>query len=112
MTQAASLTDPRQGETLLPAALDEVHRCPARADYIEVCFTTPEGPVKWCFPEPPRQAAHAARPLALCVGRYGLQVREVGEDGLGLALDNDSALAMILAGAEVYVARRLVTASR
>ncbi|MFC5752235.1 hypothetical protein [Actinomadura rugatobispora] len=112
MAQTASLSGPRPGETFLPATLDSVHRCPARADYIELCFTTPEGPMKWCFPEPPRQAARSTGPLALTIGPYGIQVREVGENGLGLALENASALSMILAGAEVYIARKLVTANR
>ncbi|XVQ14765.1 hypothetical protein ACQP1W_20185 [Spirillospora sp. CA-255316] len=113
MAHTASLSGPHPGETFLPATLEAVHRCPARADYIEVCFTTPEGPMKWCFPDPPRQTAHATGPLALSIGPYGIQVREVGEDGgLGLALENSSALSMILAGAEVYIARRLVIAGQ
>lgn len=110
MTQVSCLADPRLGEPFLPASLEVVRRCPARSEYIELCFTTPEGSWKWCFPEPPRRRKPPAGPLALTVGLYGAQAHVIGEDGLGPALPSSSALPMILAGADVYVARKLVSA--
>ena len=100
------------GEPFLPATLDAVRRCPARPEYTELCFSTPEGPWNWCFPEPPRRRARRDGAVALTLGPYGVQARLVCEDGFGPALDGAAALPMILAGATVVVARRLVTAGR
>lgn len=110
MTEASSPPGPRPDETLVPATLDRVHPCPARSDYIEVCFATPEGPFKWCFPEPPQCAAEPGGPLALVLGRYGVQAHELRGGALGPALPGSAALPMILAGVQVRVARRLVSA--
>src|SRR5438132_10586792 len=85
-------------EQLLPATLLGVCRCPARAGYVELRFTTAEGSWNWCFPKPSRRRRHASGPLALTVGPYGAQARVVRDGGLGHALPGSAALAMILAG--------------
>ena len=99
-------------DPLLPATLDGVRRCPARSEYIELCFTTPEGAWNWCFPEPSRRRRRRGGPIALTVGPYSVLARLVRDDGLGSALDSAAALPMILAGADVVIARSLVTAGR
>jgi hypothetical protein len=109
MVQGPGFTGPSLEDPFLPARLEHVRRCPARSEYIELCFTTPEGSWKWCFPKPSRRRKQPAGPLALRMGPYGVQVRRVRDNGLGHALQTSSALPMILAGADVYVARRLVT---
>jgi hypothetical protein len=103
----AGLPDP-----FLPATLERVRRCPARPEYMELCFTTPEGSWNWCFPEPVRQRKRAACRIALTVGPYSVLARPVRDDGFGPALNAAAALPMILAGADVVVARSLVTAGR
>jgi hypothetical protein len=110
MVLTSCVAGPPVEESFLPATLERARRCPARPEYIELCFLTPEGPWTWCFPAPLRRRKRAAVPLALTVGAYGVQARPVGDDGLGPALPSSSALPMILAGADIYVARRLVTA--
>jgi hypothetical protein len=104
--------EPSSGEEFLPATLEGVRRCPARPEYIELCFTTGEGAWNWCFPPPARELKRPAEPVALVLGPYGVLARRIADDGLGLALDHSVALPMILAGADVVVARRLVTAGR
>jgi hypothetical protein len=99
-------------QTFLPATLEHVRRCPARAEYIELCFTTPEGSWNWCFPEPERVRKRSASPIALTLGPYGIVARKVIDTRLGTVVDTAAAVPMILAGAEVVVARRLVTATR
>jgi hypothetical protein len=95
----------------LPATLDVVRRCPARSEYLELCFTTPEGSLKWCFPEPSRRRKQPPGTLALMLGRFGVQAHRIRDGGeLGPALLSSTALPMILAGAEVRVARELVSA--
>ena len=111
MTLAPCFADRRLEEPFLPATLEGVRRCPARSGYVELCFTTPEGPWQWCFPEPPRRRRRPAGPLALTMGPYGAQAHLVRDAGLGPALPSSSALPMILAGADVRVARRLVSAA-
>jgi hypothetical protein len=111
MTQAPCSADPRLEEPFLRATLEGVRPCPARPGYLELYFRTPEGPWQWCFPEPPRRRRR--RPvgsLALTVGPYGVQAHLVRDAGLGPALPSSSALPMILAEADVRVARRLVSA--
>ena len=108
MTAASSLPGPRSDEVFVPATLERVHPCPARSDYVEVCFTTPDGPFKWCFPEPPHSPAEPGGPLALTLGRFGVQAHELAGGVLGPALPGSAALPMILAGADVHVARRLI----
>ncbi|MGI8329408.1 hypothetical protein ACRYCC_05540 [Actinomadura scrupuli] len=112
MDQASRLLVPRSEEPLLPATLELVRRCPARPDYIELCFTTSEGRLEWCFPEPARRRRKAAGPLALTLGPYGVQAHRLHDGALGHALQSSSALPMILAGADVQVARRLVCSGR
>ncbi len=94
----------------LPATLESVRRCPARPEYLELCFRTPEGTWNWCFPKPARQRKRSPSPIALTLGPYGVLARQVLSSGFGTALDGSAALPMILAGADVIVARRLVTA--
>ncbi len=54
----------------------------------------------------------AAR-VALTLGPYGVLARRVGADGeFGTAIEASVAMPMILAGADVVVARYLVTAGR
>ena len=101
--------DRRAEDGLLPATLEGVCRCPARSGYIELRFATPEGSWNWCFPKPPRRRKDPAGPLALTVGPYGAQARPVRDGGLGHALPGSAALSMILAGADVYVARGLIS---
>ena len=109
MALASCVADPRVEESFLPATLERIHRCPARPEYVELCFATPEGPWTWCFPAPSRRRKRAAIPLALTVGAYGVQARPVRGGCLGPALPGSSALPVILAGADVYIARRLVS---
>jgi hypothetical protein len=96
-------------ESFLAATLDLVRRCPARSEYVELCFTTPEGSWNWCFPEPSRCPRPTTGPLALTVGPYGVQARLVHDAELGPALLSSSALQMILAGADVRIARSLIS---
>jgi hypothetical protein len=103
---------PSSAEEFLSATLEGVRRCPARPEYIELCFTTGEGAWNWCFPPPVRQLKRPTEPVALVLGPYGVLARRVAGNGLGPALDSSVALPMILAGADVVVARRLVTAGR
>jgi hypothetical protein len=101
------------GEALLPATLDGVFRCPAHEDYLELRFSTPEGPWNWCFPKPARRRHRTSSKVALTLGPYGVIARRLNDDGqYGDALDAAVALPMILAGAEVVVLRRLVTSGR
>jgi hypothetical protein len=108
MVQASCFIGPSLEEPFLPATLELVRRCPARSEYIELCFTTPEGSWKWCFPQPPRRRRKPAGAVALTMGPYDVQAHLVRDGGLGPALQISSALPMILAGADVYVARGLV----
>lgn len=117
MAVTSSFPDPCAGkpssdEEFLPATLEGIRRCPARPEYIELCFTTGDGAWNWCFPPPARQLKRPAEPVALVLGPYGVLARRVGDNGFGPALDGSEALPMILAGADVIVARRLVTAGR
>jgi hypothetical protein len=108
--QAFCSADPRAETSFLRAALERVRRCPARPEYVELCFATPEGSWTWCFPAPSRRRRQHATSLALTVGPYGVQARPVRDDGVGAVLPSSSALSMILAGADVLVERRLVSA--
>ena len=104
--------EPSPAEEFLPATLESVRGCPARTGYLELCFRTPEGAWNWCFEEPASRRKRPADPIALTLGPYGVLARRVLDDGFGTALDGSAALPMILAGAEVIVARRLVIAGR
>lgn len=110
MSLASCVAGPSVEESFLPATLECTRRCAARPEYIELCFVTPEGPWTWCFPAQSRCRKQSAVPLALTVGAYGVQARPVRDGCLGPALPSSSALPMILAGADVYVAGRLVSA--
>jgi hypothetical protein len=108
MALASCSTGPRAEEPFLPATLRRVRRCPARSGYVELCFTTAEGSWNWCFPKPSRRGKVPAGPVVLTVGPYGAQARLVRDGSLGPALTGSSALSMILAGGDVYMARGLV----
>ena len=98
----------RPAGAFAPATLASARPCPARPEYVELRFTTPEGPWTWCFPRPRRQRRRPAAAIALTMGACGVQARRIRADGLGPALPGSSALPMILAGADVYVARTLL----
>ncbi len=100
--------DARAEEAFLPATLEAVRPCAARPEYVELCFSTPEGAWNWCFPRPPRRRRRPGGPIALRPGPYGVHAYRLGEDGPGDALEISAALPMIRAGADVYVARGLV----
>ena len=110
MTQAPSIADRRLEQAFLPATLGGVRRCPARSGYVELCFSTPDGPWQWCFPAPPRRRRRRAGSLALTMGPYGVQAHLVRDARLGPALPSSSALPMIMAGSDIRVARSLVSA--
>jgi hypothetical protein len=109
----ACADEPSFDEELLPATLESVRRCPARRGYIELHFSTREGPWSWCFPKPARRLKRRRSPIALTLGPYGVLARPViGGREFGTALDACVALPTILADGDVVVARRLVTAGR
>jgi hypothetical protein len=94
--------------SFLPATLDRVRRCPARHEYIELHFSTPEGSWTWCFPEPPQHRGRATSgPIALVLGAYGPQAHRCRNGHVGTAMPSGKALPMILNGAEVVVDRTL-----
>jgi hypothetical protein len=99
-------------DPFVAAKLEGLRRCPARPEYVELHFSTAEGPWHWCFPEPPRRRRRPDGPIALTVGPYSVLARPVLDDGLGAALDPATMLSMILDGADVVVARGLVSAGR
>jgi hypothetical protein len=70
------------------AELDRVRPCPARSDYLELCFSTADGPVSWCFPKPAarRRRARKNGPVILRVGPYGLQPHLIRDGELTSAL--------------------------
>lgn len=110
MTKLPCFTGSRLADgPFLPATLESVRRCPARSDFIELCFATDEGGWTWCFRDPAeRGEGSSGGALALTVGPYGAQARSVENGGLGLALPTSEALPMILGGSQTYVARKLV----
>lgn len=106
--QVTCFADARAEEAFLPARLELVRPCAARPEYVELCFTTPEGAFNWCFRRPPRRRKRPGGPIALRSGPYGVHAYLLDEDGLGPALEISAALPVITAGADVYVARGLV----
>jgi hypothetical protein len=110
MKEALGCADLDAETSFLPAVLERVRRCPARPEYVELCFATSGGSFTWCFPARPRRRRQPAAALALTVGPYGVQARPVRDGRLEPALPGSSALPMIIAGADVSVARRLVSA--
>lgn len=99
-----------QDGSLIPATFQSVHRCPARSDYIELCFETDESPWAWCLPEPSEHAEYdgGCDAVAITVGPYGAQARCVDGDRLGFALPGSEAVPLILNGIRTLVARKLV----
>ncbi|GAB1812510.1 hypothetical protein [Mycobacterium sp. MUNTM1] len=110
MTRLQCFTGSRfEDASFLPATLESVRRCPARSDFIELCFATDEGGWTWCFRDPAERGEGSSDgTLALTVGPYGAQARNVEEGGLGPALPTSEALPIILGGSRVYLARQLV----
>jgi hypothetical protein len=110
MKEALCFTGSRMvDESFVPATLESVRRCPARSDFIELCFATDEGAWTWCFRDPPEgNGCGSVGALALAVGPYGPQARSVDDDGIGVALPTSEALPMILGDSPTFVARRLV----
>jgi hypothetical protein len=100
--------DARAEEAFLPATLEAVRPCAARPEYVELCFSTAEGAWNWCFRRPPRRRKRPGGPIALRSGPYGVHAYLLGEVEPGEALEISSALPMITAGSDVYVARDLV----
>jgi hypothetical protein len=96
--------------SLIPATLEAVHRCPARSDYIELCFETDEGGWTWCLPDPIEQSQcdTSCSTLAVTVGPYGARARCVDGGRLGFTLSAAEAVPLIVGGARTYVARKLV----
>jgi hypothetical protein len=100
-------------EELLPVTLEGVRRCPTPGRSTSNCASVRrKARVSWCFPRHARRREGAASPIALTLGPYGVLARRVLGRGFGAALDDSAALPMILAGAEVVIAGRLVTAGR
>ena len=110
MAMPSSCTRPSEDESLLPATLESVRPCPARPGFIELGFATPEGAWTWCFPNHADRRRRPAGPIALTIGPYGVQARQMHSGSLGFTLQSSSALPLIRAGADVYVARALVSA--
>jgi hypothetical protein len=106
------VADPGPDDPFVPATLEGLRRCPARPEFVELHFTTPDGPWHWCFPEPPQRRGRPGGLIALTVGPYSVLARPVLEDGLGPALHPSTMLSVILGGADVVVARSLVSAGR
>ncbi|OMC36730.1 hypothetical protein A5740_00190 [Mycobacterium sp. GA-1841] len=96
--------------TWVPAALQCVRRCPARSDYIELCFDTPEGSWTWCFRDPcvSGEPESSGGTLAVTPGPYGTRARCVNDGELGFALPIAEALPMILGGSQTFLARKLI----
>ncbi|NKY53084.1 hypothetical protein [Nocardia vermiculata] len=101
-------------ELFVRATVESSGRCPARADYIEICFATTEGRWKWCFPEPdPADALdEPITALAFTLDQYGAQAHPIVDGTIGPAILSASALPMVLAGTPVHIARRLVLLCR
>lgn len=109
MKQAMCVGGPGiRDESFRPATIAAVRPCPARSDYLELCFETDEGPWTWCFPEPTERHELADGVLALKLGTYAVQAHYVRNGELGLAMPTSEALGMILGGSRIYIARRLV----
>ncbi|MCP3810898.1 hypothetical protein NLX62_00850 [Mycobacteriaceae bacterium Msp059] len=97
-------------ESLIPVTLQCVRRCPARSDYIELCFDTAQGPWTWCFRDPcvADECESGGGTLAVMPGPYGARARCVNDGELGFALPISEALPMILGGSQTFVARKLI----
>ncbi|BDE00662.1 hypothetical protein MFTT_47550 [Mycolicibacterium fortuitum subsp. fortuitum] len=111
MTKSPCCSDAQlKGGSLMPVTLQCVRRCPARADYIELCFESDEGPWTWCFPDPcvSDERVCDGGPLAVTPGPYGARARRVNDGELGFALPIAEALPMILGGSQTFVARKLI----
>jgi hypothetical protein len=125
MTEVSRMGAPVDDGAFVRATSVEVGVCPARADFVELRFTTEVGSWNWCFPDP---GACEARPadadadadadgdgdgdadgaLALIFGRYGVQAHEVANGVIGPALPSSEALPRILGGCRPLVSRDLV----
>lgn len=101
-------------ELFVRATIESVGPCPARADYIEICFTTTEGRWKWCFPEPdPADTLEEpTTELAFTLDNYGAQAHPIVDGRIQPAILSAAALPMVVAGTAVHIARRLVLMCR
>lgn len=98
-------------DTLIPTTLKVVRRCPARSDYVELCFTSEAGAWTWCVPEPVEESVehHSGDvDLAMITGPYGAQARCLVDGELGFALPSSQAMALIVGECRTYVTRKLV----
>lgn len=98
-------------EMFVQATLAEVARCPARADFVELRFTTEVGSWNWCFPDPgsrDERSDVADGGLVLILGRYGTQAHEVVDGVIGPALPSSEALPRMLGGCHLLVSRKLI----
>lgn len=102
------------GESFVRATVESAGPCPARADYIEICFSTTEGRWKWCFPEPdPADCpAEPTTDLAFTLDNYGAQAHPIVGGRIQPAILSAAALPMVLAGTPVHISRRLVVMCR
>ncbi|MFI7190246.1 hypothetical protein [Nocardia nova] len=105
-------TKPEKG-SYVRATLTDVFRCPARSDFIELCFATEAGRWKWCFPDPGERKKQAGNDtMVLVVGPYGTQAHLVVDGGIGPALPSSEAMPLILGGCRAFVSRKLVEGER
>lgn len=95
-------------ETFTKAMLHTVQHCPARSNYIELCFVTDDGPWRWCVPQPPKELDHQVDRLAVTLGCYGAQAHLIKGDSLGWAIPSSEAVPAILKGIDLFVERRLI----
>ena len=94
-------------ETYLPATLVAVRRCPARDDYLEMCFDADGKDWRWCFPEPMRRDSRRSRPLALIMTPVGVQARAFDRRVVGALVRSEVAIPAILAGAPTFLQESL-----
>ncbi|MBO0856478.1 MAG: hypothetical protein J2P18_22250 [Nocardia sp.] len=101
-------------ETFIRASIESVGPCPARADYIEICFSTTEGRWKWCFPEPdPDDVLEEPwTDLAFTLDHYGAQAHPIVDGRIQPAILSAAALRMVLGGTAVHIERKLVLMCR
>lgn len=102
--------DPLATNAALVATLESVRRCPARSDYIELCFSTAEGAWTWCFPRPVESGADCrdGDAVVITTGPYGVQARYSTNGVTGLVMPTAEAMAAILSECRTYIARRLI----
>lgn len=95
------------GIDFVRATLLSVKPCPARSDYVEVTLSTDDGRWNWCFPRPGSHVHERSGPLALTMGRHGVEARLVAGNNLASMLPTSVALATLVAGADIYLSRQV-----